>query len=218
LRETARERGRWRERVRKRKREFTAVYPYRSSLAALASPRQGWAESKTANSQQVQPAHAPTRSEPDVSRPQKMQCIITEPTSVRSEDIAVSVAQNSKCFGLGIPRWHCVQGAAGTGVCCSKHTRERDCQLSRACRQATTALADAVCTFAGTQYQEHSPADTWKGPVRGLPMCNCRLPSPPRRIQAACLLHEDTQAQQDPAEVSRAATHRSVLLHQSGWV
>ena len=35
-----------RERVRKRKREFTAVYPYRSSLAALASPRQGWAESK----------------------------------------------------------------------------------------------------------------------------------------------------------------------------
>jgi len=33
--------------VRKRKREFTAVYPYRSSLAALASPRQGWAESKT---------------------------------------------------------------------------------------------------------------------------------------------------------------------------
>jgi len=52
--------------------------------------------------------------------------------------LAVSVAQNSECVGLGIPRWHCVQGAAGTGVCCSKHSRERDCQLSRACRQATT--------------------------------------------------------------------------------
>ena len=38
MKETARERGRWSERVRKRKREFT----YRSSLAALASPRQGW--------------------------------------------------------------------------------------------------------------------------------------------------------------------------------
>ena len=36
--------------------------------------------------------------------------------------LAVSVAQNSKCVGLGIPRWHCVQGAAGTGVCCSKHS------------------------------------------------------------------------------------------------
>jgi len=207
LKETARERGRWRERVRKRKREFTAVYPYRSSLAALASPRQGWAESKTANSQQVQPTHVPTRGEPDVSRAQKMQCIITEPTSVRSEDLAVGVAQNSECVGLGIPRLHCVQGAAGTGVCCSKHSREKDCQLSRACRQATTphshrgdtaaashALADAVCTFAGTQFHEHSPADTWKGPARGLPICNCRLPSPPRRIQAVCLLREVTPA------------------------
>jgi len=67
-----------------------------------------------------------------------MQCIITEPTSVRSEDLTVSVAQNSECVGLGIPRWHCVQGAAGTGLCCSKHTRERDCLLSRASRQATT--------------------------------------------------------------------------------
>jgi len=84
LRETARERGRWRE----RKREFTAVYPYRSSLIALASPRQGWAESKTANSQQAQPTHAPTRGEPDVSRAQKMQCIMTEPTSGRSEGLA----------------------------------------------------------------------------------------------------------------------------------
>jgi len=127
LRETARERGRWRERVRKRTRDFTAVYPYCSSLAALASQRQGWAESKTAESQQVQPTHAPTRGEPDVSRTQKMQCIITEPTSVRSEDLAMSVPQNSECVGLGIPRWHCVQGAAGTGVCCSKHNRERDC-------------------------------------------------------------------------------------------
>ena len=52
--------------------------------------------------------------------------------------LAMSVAQNSECVGLGIPRWHCVQGAAGTGVCCSKHSRERDCQLSRACLQATT--------------------------------------------------------------------------------
>ena len=59
MRETARERGRWKERVRKRKREFIAVYPYRISLAALASPRQRWAESKTANSQQVQPTHGP---------------------------------------------------------------------------------------------------------------------------------------------------------------
>ena len=75
MRETARERGRWRERVRKRKREFIAVYPYCSSLAALASPRQGLAESKTANSQQVQPTHGPTRDEPDVIRAQKMQCI-----------------------------------------------------------------------------------------------------------------------------------------------
>jgi len=107
LRETARERGRWRVRVRKRKREFT----YRSSLAALASPRQEWAESKTANWQQVQPTHAPTRREPDVRRAQKMQCIITKPTSIRSEDLAVSVAQNSECVGLGIPRCHCVQGA-----------------------------------------------------------------------------------------------------------
>jgi len=134
-----------------------------------------------------------------------MQCTIREPTSVRSEDLAVSVAQNSECVGLRIPRWHCVQGAAGTGVCCSKHSRERDCQLSRACRQATTphshrgdtashALADAVCTIAGTQFHEHSPADTCKGPVRRLPICNCRLPSPPRRIQAACLLREDTPA------------------------
>jgi len=178
--------------VRKRKREFTAVDPYRSSLAALASPRQGWAESKTDNSQQVQPTHAPTIGEPDFSRAQKMQCIITEPTSVRSEDLAVSVAQNSECVGLGIPRWHCVQGATGTGVCCSKHSRERDYQLPRACRQATTphshrgdkashSLADAVGKFAGTQFHEpeHSPADTWTGPVRGLPICNCRLPSPP---------------------------------------
>ena len=55
MRETAHERGRWRERVRKRKKEFTSVYPYCSSLAALASPRQEWAESKTANWQQVQP-------------------------------------------------------------------------------------------------------------------------------------------------------------------
>ena len=39
--------------MRKQKREFIAVYPYRSSLAALASPRQEWAESKTANWQQV---------------------------------------------------------------------------------------------------------------------------------------------------------------------
>ena len=52
--------------------------------------------------------------------------------------LAVSVTQNSECVRLGIPRWHCVQGAAGTGVCCSKHSRERGCQLSRACRQATT--------------------------------------------------------------------------------
>jgi len=51
--------------------------------------------------------------------------------------LAVSVAQNSKCVGLGISRWHCVQGAAGS-ACCSKHSRERDCQLSRACLQATT--------------------------------------------------------------------------------
>ena len=88
MRKTAHERGRWSERVRKRKKEFTAVYPYRSSLAALASPRQGWAELKTANSQQVQPTHAPTRGELDVSRAQKMQCIITEPTSGRSEGLA----------------------------------------------------------------------------------------------------------------------------------
>ena len=129
MRETARERGRWRERVRKRKREFTAVYPYRSSLAALASPRQGWAESKTANWQQVQPTHAPTRREPDVRRAQKMQCIITKPTSIRSEDLAVSVAQNSECVGLGIPRWHCVQDAAGTGVCCSKRRIQAACSI-----------------------------------------------------------------------------------------
>jgi len=90
--------------LKKRKREFTAVYPYRSSLAALVSPRQGWAESKTANSQQVQPTHAPTRGEPDDSRAQKMQCIITEPTSGRFEDLAVSVAQNSECVGPGMPR------------------------------------------------------------------------------------------------------------------
>ena len=63
-----------------------------------------WAESKTANSQQVQPTHAPNRRKPDVSRAQKMQCIITETTCVRSEDLAVSVAQNSECVGLGIPR------------------------------------------------------------------------------------------------------------------
>jgi len=88
VRETARNRGRWRERERKREREFTAVYPYRSSLAALASPRQGWAESKTANLQHVQPTHAQTRGEPDVSRAQKMQRIITEPTSGHSEGSA----------------------------------------------------------------------------------------------------------------------------------
>ena len=52
--------------------------------------------------------------------------------------LAVSLAQNSECVRLGIPRWHCVQGAAGTGVRCSKHNRERDCQLSRACLQAST--------------------------------------------------------------------------------
>ena len=91
--------------MRKRKREFTAVYPYRSSLAALASPRQGWAESKTANSQQVQPTHAPTRGEPDVSRAQKMQCIITEPTS---------------CGGLSLADTPLIVGSLSLGcACCS---------------------------------------------------------------------------------------------------
>jgi len=47
-RDSARERTMERE-SEKAKREFTAVYPYRSSLATLASPRQEWAESKTAN-------------------------------------------------------------------------------------------------------------------------------------------------------------------------
>jgi len=45
------------------------------------------------------------------------------------------------------------------------------------------ALPHAACTFAGPQ---GPPADTWKGPVWGLPICNCLLSSPPRRIQAAC--------------------------------
>jgi len=121
----------------------------------------------------------------------------------------VSVTHNSKCVGLGIPRRHCVQGAAGTRVCCSKHSRERDCQQSRAWRQATTHHShrgdtagqvppDAFCTFAGTQMHKHSPVDTRKGPVRGFPICNSRLPSPPRPIirakPPACLLHQDKPA------------------------
>ena len=47
MRETARERGQWRERVRKNKRGFTVVYWYHNSLEPLASLRQGWGESKT---------------------------------------------------------------------------------------------------------------------------------------------------------------------------
>jgi len=43
---------------------------------------------------------------------------------------------------------------------------------------AVYALPHAACTFAGPH--------TRKGPVWGLPICNCCLSSPPRRIQAAC--------------------------------
>jgi len=43
--------------------------------------------------------------------------------------LAVSVAQNSECIGLGIPRWHCVQGAAGTGECCSERRIQAACSV-----------------------------------------------------------------------------------------
>ena len=50
--------------------------------------KQGWAELKAANLQYVQPTHAPTRGEPDVSRAQKMQCLVLEPTSGHCEGYA----------------------------------------------------------------------------------------------------------------------------------
>jgi len=137
--------------------------------------------------------------------------------------LAVSVTQNSECVRLGIPRWHCVQGAAGTGVCCSKHSRERDCQLSRACVQATTHHSHEETqhvTRCHTQHVRRASHEEGSGTeafyMQLLPLVT---PAPnPNRLPACSFKVHHGAPYEDPAEASRATTHRSVLLHQSEWV
>ena len=141
-------------------------------------------------------------------------------THKRSEDLAVSVAQNSECVGLGIPRWHCVQGAVGTGMCCSKYSRERDCQLSRACRQQqpTTAMRRHSRLRAATRSLHVRRASHEEGSGTGASYMQVQplvAPAPNPSLSACSFKAHQGAPYEDPAEASRAATHRSVLLHQS---
>jgi len=138
--------------------------------------------------------------------------------------LAVSVTQNSECVRLGIPRWHCVQGAAGTGVCCSHHSRKRECQLSRACRQATTyhSHEETQQVRAATRSLHVRRASHEEGSGTGashmqLPPLVAPAPNPSHLPACSFKAHQGAPYE-DPATASRAATHRSVLLHQSEWV
>ena len=126
-----------RESEKEKERVHSRVYVSQQSRSA-GIPETGMGRKQLTCSKCSQRTHQPEASQMLVEYKQCNASSWNPQAAALTALLAVSVAQNSECVGLGLPQLHCVQGAAGTEVCCSKHSRERDCQLSRACQQATT--------------------------------------------------------------------------------